>query len=244
MKRVCFIIVLAFVMVACSKEKRCDCLQSTGDIVSEERSVIPFGQIRIADKINLFLKQDTFCSVRVEAGENLLSDIITEVKDSVLEIRNDNRCNWVRSYKPVINVYVTFIDIWHFMYYKGAGTVTTEDTIFTDYFQLDDFEGTGSLNFILHTETSWLNLHTGPADLTLRGVSDVCYLYSAGNGLADLRNFKTKGTYMTSKSTADCYVWTTEEVDAWIDYVGNVYYTGNPAKITYNYTGSGRLIPF
>ncbi|MFH0865167.1 MAG: DUF2807 domain-containing protein [Bacteroidota bacterium] len=244
MRKLIQIFLLIIIIASCSKEKQCDCLKSTGDIITEERPVAPFTEIKIEDKINLFLKQDSFYSVRVEAGENLLSDIITEVNDSVLEIRNDNSCNWVRSYKPAINVYVTFIDIWHFMYEKGAGTVIAEDTIFTEYFQLDDFNGTGSINFLLHTDFSWFNLHTGPADLTVKGVSDVCYLYSAGNGPADLRYFKTKGTYMTNKSTADCYVWTTDEIDAWIDYVGNVYYTGSPGKITYKYTGSGRLIPF
>lgn len=244
MRKTFYIILTFLVFISCSKEKRCDCLKSTGDIITEERSVAPFSQIKIEDKINLFLKQDSFNSVRVEAGENLLSDIITEVNGSVLEIRNNNRCNWVRSYKPTINVYVTFTDIWHFIYYKGAGTVITEDTVFTDYFQLDDFEGTGNINFLLHTDISWFNLHTGPADLTVKGVSDVCYLYSAGNGPSDLKYFKTNLAYITSKSTADSYVWVKGEMDVWIDYIGNVYYTGNPTKITYNYTGSGRLILF
>jgi hypothetical protein len=244
MRNIFKIFLVLMIFVSCSKEKQCDCLKSTGNIITEERSVLPFNQIKIEDKINLFLKQDTFYSVKVEAGENLLSDIVSEVNDSILEIRNENRCNWIRSFKPEINVYVTFTDIWHLIYEKGAGTVITEDTIFTDYFQLDDREGTGSLSFLLHTEKSWFNLHTGPADLTVKGISPVCYLFSAGNGPADLRYFKTSATYLTSKSTSDCYIWATDELDVWIDYIGNVYYTGNPSNISHNYTGSGRLISF
>lgn len=238
------IITLTFVLLSCSKEKSCDCLNSTGDIVTEERSVMPFNQIKIEDKINLFLKQDTFYSIKVEAGENLLSEIITEVNDSILEIRNDNKCNWVRSFKPEINVYATFTDIWHLMYYKCSGNVIMQDTVNVDFFQLDDFDGTGSLNFLLHTKTSWLNIHTGPADLNVKGVSDLNYLYVCGNGPSDLRDFKTNLAYITCKSTADNYVWVRDEMEVWIDYIGNVYYTGNPDKIKYNYTGSGRLIPF
>ncbi|HNW97353.1 MAG TPA: DUF2807 domain-containing protein [Bacteroidales bacterium] len=242
-----YVLMLSITLIlftTCTKEKRCDCLKSTGDIVTEERTVAEFSQVRLESKINLFLKQDTFNSIKIEAGENLLPDIYTNVEDSVLVIRNDNHCNWVRSYKPKINVYLTFKDFWHFIYYKGAGTVITEDTIYTNFFQLDDNEGTGSLNFLLHTNTSWFNIHTGPADLTVKGVSGLNYLYTCGNGPADLRDFKTNLTYLTSKATANDYIWVTGELDAWIDYTGNVYYSGNPSKITYNYTGSGRLIPF
>jgi hypothetical protein len=244
MKKHSYIFLLLILMVSCSKEKKCDCLKSTGDIVTEERVTLPFNQIRIKDKINLFLKQDTFYSIKVEAGENLLPDIITEVNDSILEIRNENRCNWVRSYKPEINVYVTFQNLWHLMYDKCAGDVVMLDTVHVGIFQLDDMEGSGSLNFMLHTDVSWFNLHTGPADLTVKGVSDVCYLYTCGNGPSDLSDFKTNLAYITSKSTADSRVWVRKEMDVWIDYIGNVYYTGSPYKITYNYTGSGRLIAF
>lgn len=242
-KVILFLIILVFID-SCSKEKRCDCLKSTGAVITEERTVTPFNQIKIEDKINLFLKQDTFYSVKVEAGENLLYDIITEVNDSMLEIRNNNHCNWVRSYKPEINVYVTFKNIWHLIYLKGAGKVITEDTIRTDSFRLDNLEGTGSLNFFINADETFFILHTGPADLTVKGKTNYSYLYTAGNGPTDMTEYNSKIVCITSKSTADSYVWVTDEIDVWIDYVGNIYYKGNPSVITHNYTGSGRLIPF
>lgn len=238
-----FFIPLLFAL-SCSKEKKCDCLKSTGDIITEIRTVSPFNQIQIEDKINVFLKQDTFYSVKVEAGENLLSDIITEVSDSILEIRNDNKCNWIRSYKPEINVYITFKDLWHIKYLKGTGKVISEDTIHTHHFELDDFEGTGSLNFLVHADETFFKLHTGPADLKVSGVTNYNYLYTAGNGPADLSNLKASVVDVDSKSTANDYVWAVNEINASIGYVGSVYYKGSPSIITHNYTGSGRLIPF
>ena len=77
----------------------CDCLKSTGDIIKEQRFVKDFTTLVVHDNIFVTLTQDTENSLEVEAGENLLSLIKTDVDGGTLTITNDNSCNWVLSYK-------------------------------------------------------------------------------------------------------------------------------------------------
>ena len=168
--------------------------------------------------------------------------IKSEVRDSCLYLTNENKCNWVRSFKDKVNIYVTCIKIKGLVNNIGSGNITSLDTLYTDYFQLDDFDGSGIINLKLVANTSWFNLHTGPADLVVNGRSGLSYLYSVGNGSADLKNFPSNGYYITNNSTNNCYVNVQKELDVKIGYIGNIYYSGSPYKITTNITGSGKLI--
>ncbi|MBK8876731.1 MAG: hypothetical protein IPN13_23740 [Bacteroidetes bacterium] len=47
---------------------------------------------------------------------------------------------------------------------------------------------------------------------------------------------------MTTKSTGDCFVSVSKEVGVTIEYVGDVYYSGNPYQVDQQVTGSGKLI--
>ncbi len=237
------ILIFTILFFSCNKENRCDCFKGTGEITTEERVVTVFNKISLENNINLYITEDTVCSVKVEAGSHLLKSIKTEVTDSCLYLKNGNKCNWVRSYKDKINIYVKFIKIKGLMYKNASGNVYTTDTIHANYFQLDNFNGSGTINLIFSAHTTWFNLHTGPADLNATGTSGVCYLYSAGNGKADIRNLKTNIMFLNNKSTNECYVNVKDELEVKIGYVGDVYYTGDPTIIK-EITGSGKLIKF
>ncbi len=240
--RVIIYLITSLLIVSCNKGHMCDCLKSTGDITKESRTISGFNQISVSDNINLFITQDTFFAIEVEAGSHLINSIKTVVTDSCIYLTNDNKCNWVRSYKDKVNVYLTCKTIKELKYNVGSGNISSTDTLYANYFQLDDYDGFGSVNLKLVANTSWFNLHTGPADLTVTGRSSGCYLYSAGNGKADLSNYPSSDVFITNNSTNNCYINVNNLVVAQIGYIGNIYYTGSPAKITTNITGSGQLI--
>jgi hypothetical protein len=108
--------------------------------------------------------------------------------------------------------------------------------------QIDSWDASGVVNLTIDTKTAWFNLHTGAGDLNISGKSNVCYLYSAGNGKADLLNLTNGSIYMNNKSTNSCYVNVVHELDVKIGYVGDVYYKGDPDIIITDITGSGKLI--
>jgi len=243
MRKSIFLILIVFALFSCKKEEQWDCFKGTGKVTSEVRNIESFESIILNDNINLFICQDTCYSCKVEAGENLLPKIKTEVNNNILEISNKNTFNWVRSFKTPINVFLTFPKL-YYVEYNGSGNIECEDTLSLDSIRVDSWDGSGSIHMMVNTKISRFNLHTGPADLNVSGSSGVNYVYSAGNGKADLSGLYSGYIFITSKSTNETYVNVSKELEAWIDYVGNIYYKGNPYSVKKKYTGSGRLFQY
>jgi hypothetical protein len=70
----------------CSKEG--GCINSTGPVISEDRTLLisEFDTISLNDYVNLVLTQGPVDSVRVEAGRNIIKGITTEVINRTLII--------------------------------------------------------------------------------------------------------------------------------------------------------------
>jgi hypothetical protein len=239
-----YVIICTILFLSCNDKKGCDCLKGTGNITTEERTVQPFNKINIEDNINLYISIDTAYSLSVEAGSHLLPEIKTEVTDSCLYLKNENKCNWVRSFKNKINVSIRCKNLKDIYYNKCSGNIYTSDTIYSDDFNVDDFNGSGEINILLVSKNSFFRIHTGPGDIFVKGRSENAYVYSAGNGLIDLGSYASDNVVVSSKSTNSSYVNVKNNLDVHIDYVGDVFYKGDPANIKTEYSGSGKLIKY
>ena len=233
-----------FTLSSCNKENSCDCFKSTGEITTETRTVSGFNKIYIEDNINLYISIDSTYSLSIEAGSHIQSLIKTEVTDSCLYLKNENKCNWVRSYKKKINAYLTCKSIQDINYNSASGNIYTLDTIHSDFFQVDDYGGSGEINLLLVSKNSFFRNHTGPADIIVKGKSQNTYIYSAGNGLIDLKKYPSDYVVVSNFSTNNCFTNVNKELDVTIGSLGDIYYTGNPYSIKTNITGSGKLIKY
>jgi hypothetical protein len=236
------ILLLVLLSFGCQKSPVFDCFTSTGDMVKEERQIGQFNTIVVRDNLNLVLRQSNRNRLVVEGGSNLLPKIVTEVtNDSLLELRNDNRCNWVRSFDKPITVYLDFVDLEE-IEYRTIGEVTNLDTLRLDSLSVDVREGAGKIDLILHTPLLHCNLHYGTADIVMKGEAEVSYVFGDGFGRIDNRDLLSSQVYVTNKSSNDMYLHATLRLGATIENIGNIYYRGNPDEIGLNRIGSGDLI--
>jgi len=238
-----FIIVLVVVnSLSCSDAGPLDCFTSTGNIVRVEREVGNFNSILLEDNVNLHLRQAGQNKLEVEGGENLLPKIITSVNaQGVLEISNENTCNWVRSYDKPLNVYLDFITL-DTLEYRSIGDVSNVDTIRMDTIVINVKEGAGTIALTLRAIKVYSNLHYGTANINISGITGLSFNYLAGYGRIDNRKLISKQVYLENKSSNDMYVHSTLTLEATINNIGNVYYVGNPPNILESGTGSGKLI--
>lgn len=239
--RIYLVILTTMILASCGKDQLCNCLKKTGDEITEVRSVSSFSSIEMNNNVDVVIIPDTFYSIKVTCGKNLVDGIKTEVKNNRLEIRNINKCNWLRDFENSFTVEVTVRDL-NQLTNNGSGNLSFADTLITPEFQVDNWNGTGTLSLLLDCNETRFKLHTGPADIVAVGRSDVGYIYSAGNGYCNTKNLINDYCYVTTKSTGDCFVSVTKEVGVNIEYVGDVYYSGTPYKIDQQITGSGKLI--
>jgi hypothetical protein len=232
-----------FSISSCNKDHSLDFTKSWGDEMTETRDVTGnFTRIRLENDIDLSITQGDSYSITVTGGENILSGIITEISDSSLIIRNENRYNWVRSYDNKLIVYVTLPHLFQ-LNYESTGTVTCTDTICEDSLFIDSHGGSGYINMLVNTGLAHMSIHRGSADIKAVGYCGSNFIYSASYGVFHCEDLETINTYMLSKGTGNCYIRVLETFEYLLEGKGNIYYWGRPVDVRGTDTGIGELVP-
>ena len=241
--RLSIFVIALFVLSGCEKDSFCNCLQSTGSETSETRMLPDFTSVEMNQNVDVIVRKGPLNMATVTAGKKLLDGISTKVENGKLYISNQNKCNWLRDYKNKFTVEVQYREL-YFLTTRGSGNFNCADTLTSSEFQVDSWNGSGTINLLLNCNEVRLKLHTGPADINAAGTADVLYLYTAGNGFLRTAALVSDYAYVTTKSTGDTEVHPVKELEAIIEYQGDVYYKGNPQVISTDITGSGQLIRF
>jgi hypothetical protein len=234
-------LLVCLLMSGCNKDHGLDCFKGTGEIITESRSCGQIADIILYDGINLYIGYDTAFSLSVEGGEKLLPGVITESVGNTLFIRDENRCNWVRSFKNEINVYLR-LPYLRKIEYRGTGNITGTSTLRGDTIIIDFWDASGSLILDVDCRETHLRMHTGCGDAEISGKTTNAYYFNRGNGALRCSRLLSEGTYIDAKCTNDSEVYASAWLFARITYMGNVYYRGNPPEIGSVTTERGRLI--
>src|SRR6185437_1966061 len=153
-------------------------------------------------------------------------------------ISNANKCNWLRSYKKPINVYVSLPNIEHIIN-QSSGSITSNGTLTYPNFHFHHY-GNGNVNIQVNVGYLWINQdHYG--DLTISGY--------AANGEALIQNvghyfaagLKTKEFIINNFDAGQAYVECDSSLRAVISGAGNIYYSG-AAAVNFTSIGTGNLI--
>jgi hypothetical protein len=217
------------------------CLQGAGEVTKEARTISPFTEIALYNRVDLVLTQDTINSIQVEAGRHLLSGIETSIENKVLTIADNNTCNWARDLDKRTTVYIHTTGLQTINYY-GSGDVTTANTLQGKNLTIDSWEGVGSFKLDLAVNNCYVVLRKNNADITLSGNCDSAYVYCSDQGKADLKNLECKQVYIDHTGIYDAYVNAKQWLFANVLYKGNVYYKGTPAKMQATCNNSGKMI--
>jgi len=237
------LIPLFLLLSGCNKDEGV-CVSSTGKITLDDRGNQPFTRILVHDNINLILTHDTsLYNITVEAGENIIGGISTEIDSGKLVLRNTNTCNWLRSFEVPVNVYLTYTQL-DTIIFRAAGDITCTNAWPGYSACLDVIEGAGNLDLKLNVYRSYILVRYGTTRIGLSGISDVTTLISYGFGPLQAENLISEFTYISSYSPNDMFVYASIDLQAVIGNLGNVYYRGNPGTVSANISGEGKLIPF
>jgi len=225
---------------SCNKSDPTDCFKSTGTETTETRSTGVFDKIILNDNVNLVLSQSSSPSIYVKGGKNVLKKVKTDISDGVLNIENQNSCNWVRSFDKEITVYVS-IELLHEIEYRGSGDINCTNTIIGDSLKLNVWEGAGEVNMQVEMHRNFIYFHIGTADINYSGISLLSYIALSSFGPIDARELETDFTYISNTGSNNCYIWANTGIEASIGSLGDIYYKGDP-DIILNAIGEGRMI--
>jgi len=231
---------------SCGKTPVCDCFDSAGKEASQVRVVPYFTQVTINDNINAYITIGYPEQLTIEGGGNLISNIGANVSGEVLSLKNNNICNWLRSYKKsVINVYITMPQLTN-LTNSGYGTIQSQGVINVDSLMLITTNSPGDIDLTVNSKII-VGQMFGTADLTLTGQCQTYEMnYYGGTGFIYNSNLAVSNyLYLSSNSTGDSYINCAS--GGYLQVVtygqGNVYYSGAPSTVQYaSKGGSGQLI--
>lgn len=217
-------------------------MKSLGSITTEVRDLQDFHRIEIEGRVNVHLVQDSSNYAEVTFGEVVLDGITTEIIDSTLHIREENRCDWVRSQDVIPELEV---------HYQMVSSIQNEGS---GYIQFDNSNTATTLTYEVHGTAGnamidftgdelVVAMHSGSSDVTVKGVAREAYYYSAGYGPLDASQLEARIVSVHSAGTGDVSVraWSTVyyQLFDWADIL--VY--GNPEVVRWHHEGSGEVIP-
>ena len=113
-------------------------IRGSGNVVTEERSVSGFDKVAISAGMNLYLEQGSKEYLKIEAEDNIIQNIITEVNNGKLVIKYKNLIGGISAKEPV-NVYLTVINLKELD--ASSGTVIDSKEINTDSLKIDISSG-------------------------------------------------------------------------------------------------------
>jgi hypothetical protein len=236
------LLILVLFIFSCKKGEEAGCFTSTGEIRKEIRSLENFSKLTLYDNINVILIPGTENKAEIEAGKNLIPGIFTKIENGELIITNENKCNFTRSYKYPVNVYVTFNSLREITHY-GGGKISNEDTIQQSYFKIVQYSGAGDFDFTFDCDSLEALLHTGAGNLNAKGKVNYGYMYSAANSIFKCENLVVQNLHVNNKTTGNFYVNAVANLIVEVRSNSTVYYKGNPALTIFRIS-NGEVIPF
>ena len=204
----------------------------------ETRNVGDFDEIGLAIPANLYLTQGSKNEVVIEADEDLLAKIETEVRGTSLNIKFEKWYN----YKGIgkINIYVTVKDIKKLVV-SGSGDIISKSAIKAEKLAFI-ISGNGSVLIDDLTTSDVYAKISGSGDVRIEGKTKANELdvTISGSGNFESVNLEFKEADLTISGSGSIQTFVSEELDARISGSGKIYYKGNPL-IDANIAGSGRI---
>ncbi len=234
-------LLVTVLLAGCAREQWDDCITSTGPERTEEREVGGYDRIVLNDRIDLVLEERQAGTVMVEGGRNLLGQVVTEVHAGELTIRNDNRCNWVRSFKPRITVHASWGGL-RKLQLLGTGDVSCAGTITQPTFEIDQDGGMGRTELRLDVDSCHVGSRSGAGDLIMHGTARAGSIFQSGTGHVDAYGFSIEHLWVKNDGLVHLRCRAPGSLHAIVEGSGDIRYAGSPTTVTTEINGSGRVI--
>jgi hypothetical protein len=181
---------------------------------SEKRDLAAFTQINVTGSFAIEAKSQKPVSVEIEADDNILPLVITEVRNGVLYIKPEKGYNS----KQGVSVRITVPDLTK-IEATGASNFRVDD-VKNDRFEI---RTTGASTVVVSGRTSDLEINT------------------TGAGEVDTHSLHAARANVKSSGAATVEVYANEQLDANVSGAGSVAYSGDPKVVNKKTSGAATV---
>lgn len=212
-------------------------ITGNGSLKKEKRPASgAFDEISTAGKYKLLLKQGNTHSIEVEADENILPYIETEIDGDELKIHPKKGYN-INPTKPV-TVWITLATLKE-INASGQVDITTENS-FKGASLETNFSGRVDAKMDVQYEKLEVAL-SGSGKLKLNGRADNTEVSISGSGEVDAPGMQSQNMELHISGSGNASVNVSKSLDVAISGSGNVKYKGNPGKVNQAVSGRGKV---
>ncbi len=206
---------------------------SKGSVKTEDRAVSGFHRLDISGSFTVELSQGNLEQLKIEADEEIMANIITEVKNGELKIYTKGKI----IHKPVRKIYLTIKDLDGItssgaIVLKGAGTLKLSSLEL-------DLSGSADIELDLNTANLEADL-SGSTKMVMQGSATKMKLDISGSGNMDAGALLTETTEIEISGSGNATVNVSRELEVEISGAGDVVYKGNP-DIKKSISGAGTI---
>jgi Putative auto-transporter adhesin, head GIN domain len=191
---------------------------ASGPVISETREVGEFSSIALRGSAQLQIQVGAPASLKLEGDERAVKRVTTEVDGEKLYIRSSQK-DWVfpgGGSRLVVKISVPSLNE---LRLEGGNDV-----------KLSGFNG-GSSRIDIE----------GAANIEAKGQLDELTVHMEGAGHANLRDLIANDATVTVDGVGSVYVHSTESLDATMNGVGAILYSGTPREVNTSMNGVGTI---
>lgn len=237
------VLVLLFAMLSCNflnrgvEEVIGQTINLSGETKSEDRPVSGFNQVQLDGIGDLSITMGDTESLVVEADENLLPYIITEVRGGTLIIRLKEDINLVNMITDVN--YTLSAKALDSIELGGLGNINVSP-LQTDAMTIT-LNGSGMITLTQLTADRLDGNLNGLGSLNVSGKVTEQDVTLSGAGAYQAGDLESETARVNLSGLGNATVWVTGTLDAELSGAGSLEYYGNP-QVTENDTGLGNIV--
>ena len=210
-------------------------IKGNGNVVSEDREISSdFDAIKVQQGINLYLTQGNSTKLNVEADENIIDLLLTEVKNGELKVYFEKNVYRAKAR----NVYLTTKEISKIRTSSGA-LVKSENTLQSNILDLDSSSGSSIKIYVNATEVT--SECSSGADIDIFGNAEIFSAKASSGSSIDADKFEAVDVYAKVSSGASIDVNVTGNLTAKASSGGNVNFEGNPTSVNKDTSSGGSV---
>ena len=211
--------------------------RGSGNVISQTRAVSGFDAVSVAYPAQVLIKQGNAESLKIEAEDNLLPNLKTQVKNGTLEIfykrENGKHVNPTKTVKITIVVKdLTNVD------FTSAGELTVEN-LKTDALDVS-LSGAGNIKLDKILVKALSVSLSGAGSSTASGTADDLNLSISGFGDFKGADLHSKDAQVDISGAGSATVWVDNDLNAQISGAGSISYYGS-ASVTKQVSGVGGI---
>jgi len=203
------------------------------------RNVGAFEGVNLSVSANLYLTQGNTSSVVIEGSDDAVEHIETTVKNGVLVIRQDNDWKWWKNWNNKnVSIYITN-PTFEQVSVSGSGNIEGENTLQSRSMSIG-VSGSGKVNLDIKAVELDSKI-SGSGNMNLRGTARNTQLHISGSGNLNAEELASENCEVRISGSGNCRVQVDNSLDSRVSGSGNVYYKGNPEKLSNHSSGSGSI---